>query len=1320
MLLANPDEYQLRFHGIKDAKSLWAAIRSRFGGNVEFKKMQKTTILEVHGAAVSNEDANQNFLRALPSSWNNVALIMRNKDGSSGSSSNSQNVAFLSAEDTSSSNEVNTANDDEDLEPIDHDDLEEMDLKWQVAMLSMRVKQFYKKNGRKLIVNGKEPVGFDKTKDNALIVQDGMGYDWSYIAQDEPTKFALMAYTANSSGSNTEKNEVVYEEKITVLEFEVKDKSNAITRLKNRIKTGLGYVDQLNEMIQVGVNCLIVVFDSRSSDGDENQTNDRFKKDNGYHVVPPPLTDELIAFTNWDLSFAGFYNHLIKDYDFHEKRMANKSVLKDMGKVTGHREVRPVWNNTQRINHQNKFVPSAVLTRSRRVPVSAAKQSSFRAAASTALNTRISNEKVNTVKVNGVNAAGQTSVSAVKGNGGNPQQALKNKGIFDSGCSRHMTGNKDSLFDYQSMYVVLLLLVEVLEVKNSVLFTETECLVLSPDFKLLDESQVLLKVPRQSNMYNFDLKNVDKDLTGFFDFVSLNKFYEYSNQLQQGIKTNNEQSSDETYKNDTTDDAAGETPVKKPASENEQTLKNVLDKMIDQEKEAKDTPVNIAGRSRNFSDAGSSFVPLSKFINLPHDPLMPDLEDTAEVQNTSIFGSAFDDEDLDTYSSPFADQVMGAEADFNNMEPSTVVSPILTTRVHSIHPNDQIIGDPKSAVKTRGMTKKSSGEHTMISYIQNWVKVMQKELLQFKIQKVWTLVDLPYGKKSIGTKWMYRNKKDERGIIVRNKASLVAQGYKQEEGIDYDEVFAPVARIEAISILWGNNRLNKDEDGDDVDVHLYRFQVQPKVSHLNAVKRIFRYLKGRPNLGLWYPKDSPFILEAFLDSDYAGASLDRKSTTGGYQFLGSREWIQPIEPPLSEGYTSGSGEDRMEHQFELTANIPILPHDLPLLGGYIPGNDEGRLKLHELMTMCTKLSKHVLDLEKEKNAQAVEILRLKKRVKRLEIQRNISTHNSRRKSQTDGTPMEINMLVEEKYPLIKELLEKMLNLQLEVEEESTMAFEAKEDLFIGTSHVNLVGRENTGTWPKNVNPVNARNPNVRACYECGSTDHVRGQGRGNQGYQARGRAFMLGAKEARQDPNIVTGLEPSKLGFKYEIEIASGQLVKIDKVIKGCKLEIEGHVFDIDLIPFGHGSYNVIISMDWLSNYKAAIICHEKVVRIPLPDSKEIEFQIELIPGATPVAKSLYRLTPFELEELSRQLKELQDKGLIRPSLSPWGAPVLFVKKKDSFRMCIDYRELNKLTVKNRYPLPRIDDLFDQLWSQFFLEDKFLRSGLHQLRVHEG
>nr|GEY02845.1 putative reverse transcriptase domain-containing protein [Tanacetum cinerariifolium] len=220
----------------------------------------------------------------------------------------------------------------------------------------------------------------------------------------------------------------------------------------------------------------------------------------------------------------------------------------------------------------------------------------------------------------------------------------------------------------------------------------------------------------------------------------------------------------------------------------------------------------------------------------------------------------------------------------------------------------------------------------------------------------------------------------------------------------------------------------------------------------------------------------------------------------------------------------------------------------------------------------------------------------------------------------------------------------------------------------------------------------------------------------------RGRAFMLGAEEAGQDPNIVTGIKPTELGFRYEIEIASGQLVEIDKVIKGCQLEIKSHVFDIDLIPFGHGSFDVIIVMDWLSNYNAEKICHEKVVRTPLLHGKMTYLDYRLFQKLSfkSVAKSPYRLAPFELEELSRQLKEVQDKGFIRPSSLSWGASVFFVKKTDgSFRMCINYRELNKLTVKNRYPLPRIDDRFDQLpWSQFFSKID-LRSEYHQLRVHE-
>ncbi|GJQ90092.1 putative reverse transcriptase domain-containing protein [Tanacetum coccineum] len=255
---------------------------------------------------------------------------------------------------------------------------------------------------------------------------------------------------------------------------------------------------------------------------------------------------------------------------------------------------------------------------------------------------------------------------------------------------------------------------------------------------------------------------------------------------------------------------------------------------------------------------------------------------------------------------------------------------------------------------------------------------------------------------------------------------------------------------------------------------------------------------------------------------------------------------------------------------------------------------------------------------------------------------------------------------------------------------------------------------------------------------------------------------MLGAEEARQDPNIVTctftlnnhfattlfdsgtdysfvstafipllGIEPSELGFRYEIKIASGQPVEIDKVIKGCKLEIGGRVFNIDLIPFGHGSFDVIIGMDWLSNHKAKIICHEKVVRIPLLDGKVLrilgerpEEKARLLMSAKASDKKQeeiivvrnfpelyrwqsppFRWTFLNLKELLGQLKELQDKGFIRPSSSPWGAPVLFVKKKDgSFRMCIDYRELNKLTVKNCYPLPRIDDLFNQLQGSLRLD----------------
>ncbi|KAJ9566214.1 hypothetical protein OSB04_002180 [Centaurea solstitialis] len=359
----------------------------------------------------------------------------------------------------------------------------------------------------------------------------------------------------------------------------------------------------------------------------------------------------------------------------------------------------------------------------------------------------------------------------------------------------------------------------------------------------------------------------------------------------------------------------------------------------------------------------------------------------------------------------------------------------------------------------------------------------------------------------------------------------------------------------------------------------------------------------------------------------------------------------------------------------------------------------------------------------------------------------------------------------------------------------------------------------------------------RTCYECGSPDHYRNkcpkiQRRPNvnanppenqraRGGLARGRAFVIGAEEAKQNPDVVTGtfllnnypatvlfdsgadrsfvslefrpkINKKSQNLKEEqiIEYSNGELVKANKVIRKCTLGLSGKEFSIDLIPIKIGSFDIIVGMDWMSNHRATICCAEKMVLLALPDGgvlevygekprkdikivsymkmrnhlrKEcvafmahvvnkkaeeksiqdipvvrefpevfpeelpglppprlVEFHIDLVPGAGPIAKSPYRLAPSEMQELSKQLQELLDKGFIRPSSSPWGAPVLFVKKKDgSFRMCIDYRELNKITIKNRYPLPRIDDLFDQLQGATYFSKIDLRSGYHQMRVRE-
>ncbi|GKD57119.1 hypothetical protein Tco_1290506, partial [Tanacetum coccineum] len=269
----------------------------------------------------------------------------------------------------------------------------------------------------------------------------------------------------------------------------------------------------------------------------------------------------------------------------------------------------------------------------------------------------------------------------------------------------------------------------------------------------------------------------------------------------------------------------------KEDDQNVQDFRAELDNWLVQQKEGYANSTNRDSTvSPSVSTAGKKFTDAD---DLPTNPLMPDLEDTADLLNTGIFSGAYDDE------------VVGVEADLNNLETTMNVSRIPTTRIHKDHPKDQIIGDINSATQTRRMTKISK-EHAM--YVADILK-----------------------------KFDFVTMKTTSTPIETNKALL-----KDEEAKDVD-VHLYRSMIGSLMYLTASR--------PDIMFSIFscaRFQVTPKVSHIHAMKRIFRYLKGQSKLGLWYPRDSPFDLEAFSDSNYARASLNKKSTIGGCQFLSKR------------------------------------------------------------------------------------------------------------------------------------------------------------------------------------------------------------------------------------------------------------------------------------------------------------------------------------------------------------------------------------------------------------------------------------------------
>nr|GEW95006.1 hypothetical protein [Tanacetum cinerariifolium] len=602
-----------------------------------------------------------------------------------------------------------------------------------------------------------------------------------------------------------------------------------------------------------------------------------------------------------------------------------------------------------------------------------------------------------------------------------PHRALKDKGIVDSGCSRYMTGNKDHFADYQEfksgsvafggsngritgkgkiktgrldfedVYYVeelkhynLFSVSQMCDKKNKVLFTDTDCLVLSPDFKLPDENQkgkqhkasckaktmnsvnqplqilhitsdettpILKDFIRQAeNQFNHKVKTIKSDNGTEFKKNDLIKFCrlkgikrEYSNarclqqngvaerknrtlieatrtmvfvtkpqnktpyelltvenQANKSARPNEANNSTYTQANDDQDNSSEEidlheehfvlpiwsaysttvissgdkieqnTDVKtsksfrKEATHDIQNASNSSTNLIN----TASTPLSIAGPSRAFNNGELSFL---------DDPLMPHLEDIYASPSEGIFtDSLYDDE--------------GVVTDFNNVETTVSVSLTLTIRIHTIHPKTQILRDPMSPVQTRSKVNKNSEAHALNSWCDEFEELMKNGFQMSSMGELAFFLGLQF-------------KKKEDGIFI-SKNKYVAKILKKFNFLSVKTASTPIETYKP---------LVKDEEAADMDVHLYRFmigslmyltasgpdimfvvcacsrfEVTPKSLHLQAVKRIFRYLKDQPKLGLWYPKVSSFDQEGYSDSDYAGVNLDRKSITGGCQFLSRR------------------------------------------------------------------------------------------------------------------------------------------------------------------------------------------------------------------------------------------------------------------------------------------------------------------------------------------------------------------------------------------------------------------------------------------------
>nr|GEV17635.1 hypothetical protein [Tanacetum cinerariifolium] len=949
LLMALLEDHLAEFYKMADAKDMWEAIKSRFSGNDESKKMQKYLLkqqfegffvssleglhkgydrfqtflsqLKIHGAGVSHEDANQKFLRSLPSSWSQVALIMRTKPRldtlsfddlynnlrvferdikgtTSSSSSNTRNVAFVSVDNT---NDVSTAYsvsfpsvsksqkegsasytdevihsffsnqssapqlDSNDLEQINDDDLEEMDFDFhEDQKVSQKDRQKITNqdsrrrdggyNGNKARENSRRPTSQDDSK--ALVTIDGEAVDWFRHVEEDTQNFAMTTYSCSNSSFDTEVqscSKTCSESYARLKKFDSDSSVETTTSMSAPIDNAPKVVSEPKVWTDAPI---IEEYESDSDDDSGSNVQEYIEKpsfaftDSIKHVKTPRENvketgtpnhypkikkQDRHSYTRKGLGYArkscfvcGSFSHLIRDCDFHEKRMAKQAALpKSKEHGTGQQPHRPVWNNVKPINHQNKFVPSAVLTKIGKIPVNATKQNFSRQAALTNTDSKVNTARpfVNetrpircfykshsphkrpfhykttqrntfaTHKVNTVN----TSLSAVKGNGDTAVKAsaeFKDGFVAFGGSNGKITGEgkikarrlKGIKREYSNART--LQKNGVAEIKNMTLIEADRTMVYNLETKRVEENLHINFLENKPNV-------IGKGHAWMFDHDYLTNSMNYEpvsleNQANKSACPKEANHSAGTEANDDQDANSEEidlhdehfilpiwsaysTPVKssrdkigkneKPVSPVEKIFQEELKKLKRQDKEANDvarkeathetqdvntnsanllnvvsTPVSVVGPSRALNDDEPSY---------PDDPSMPHLEDIYASPSAGIFtNSSYNDK--------------GVVTNFNNFETTMNVSPTPTTRIHTIHPKTQILRDPLLAIQIR---------------------------------------NLPFGKKAIRTKWVYRNKKDERGVVVRNKAHLVAQGYRQKEGIGYDEVFAFVARIKAISIF---------------------------------------------------------------------------------------------------------------------------------------------------------------------------------------------------------------------------------------------------------------------------------------------------------------------------------------------------------------------------------------------------------------------------------------------------------------------------------------------------------------------------------------